>query len=234
MKKEFYRHALPHFQQPGQAYFITWSIKDAVPKKALIQYSEDLKLLSLQIKSYDALGAKGATNFDSLNNKNQFSENIPPELEKLKKQYYSIRKRYIKAYDELLDIEKNPKINLSKPKNAIAVKESLLFWNNKKLENYAFCIMPNHVHWVFRLFEKDEKEKAVYLQDIMYSVKRFSANQINKLENRKGSVWQIENFDTTIRDNKHLYYAIEYTLNNPVAAGLVKKREDWPGIWFSR
>jgi len=29
-KKEFHRHYLPHFQQPGQAYFVTWSLKDAV------------------------------------------------------------------------------------------------------------------------------------------------------------------------------------------------------------
>ena len=113
------------------------------------------------------------------------------------------------------------------------VKETLLFWNGQKLEAYAFCIMLNHVHWVFRLFEKDEKGKPVYLQDIMNSVKRFSANQINKLENRKGAVWQTESFDTTIRDEKHLYYAIEYTLNNPVAAGLVKNRENWPGNWCS-
>ncbi len=150
----------------------------------------------------------------------------PPEL---KKQYYSLRKKYIKAYDELLASDKNPKINLSKPENLQPVKETLLFWNGKKLENYAFCIMPNHVHWVFRVFEKDEKGKPVYLQDIMNSVKRFSANQINKVENRKGAVWQTESFDTTIRDEKHLHYAIEYTLNNPVAAGLVKNRDDWPG-----
>lgn len=67
----------------------------------------------------------------------------------------------------------------------------------------------------------------------MNSVKRFSANQLNKLENNKGSVWQIERFDTTIRDEKHLHYAIECTLNNPVAAGLVLNREDWPGNWSS-
>src|SRR5659263_575603 len=28
-KKEFHRHYLPHFQQPGQAYFVTWSLKVA-------------------------------------------------------------------------------------------------------------------------------------------------------------------------------------------------------------
>ncbi len=219
MPKEFYRHLLPHFQQPGQAYFITWSLKDAVPKKALKRYSDEIKTLRLRIKSYDA---------DPLNKIMSDSESAPPRmsglktlplepgLPELKKHYYYLRKKYIKAYDELLAIDKNPKINLSRPENLHAVKETLLFWNGKKLENYAFCIMPNHVHWVFRVFEKDEKDKLVYLQDIMNSVKRFSANQINKIENRKGAVWQAEN-----------------TLNNPVIAGLVKNREDWPGNCYT-
>jgi REP element-mobilizing transposase RayT len=69
------------------------------------------------------------------------------------------------------------------------------------------------------------------LQDILYSVKRFSANQINKAEKRTGSLWQKESFETTIRDERHLYYAVEYTLNNPVIAGLVNNRNDWPGSW---
>lgn len=129
----------------------------------------------------------------------------------------------------MLDAEKAPKIDLSKPGSTEIIKNALLFWEGKRLENYAFCVMPNHVHWVVQLFEKDENEEPVYLQDILYSVKRFTAGKINKLENRTGALWQKESFDTTIRDDKHLYYAIEYTLNNPFSAGLVKNRENWPG-----
>lgn len=88
----------------------------------------------------------------------------PPEL---KKQYYSLRKKYIKAYDELLAVGKNPKINLSASDNLQIITETLQFWNNKKLENYAFCVMPNHIHWVFCLFERDEKGMSIYLQDIL-------------------------------------------------------------------
>ncbi|MBN1926414.1 MAG: hypothetical protein JW798_11315 [Prolixibacteraceae bacterium] len=44
-------------------------------------------------------------------------------------------------------------------------------------------------------------------------------------------MWQKENFDTTIRDEKHLYYAVRYTLNNPVKAKLVKRWQDWEGTW---
>ena len=136
----------------------------------------------------------------------------------------------------MLDAERNPTVDLSKPENTEIIINSLKYWEGKKLRNYAFCVMPNHVHWVFEVFEKDESGDSVYLQDILYSVKRFSANQINRLEKREGALWQKESFDTTIRDEKHLYYAIEYTLNNPVAAGFVKDRKDWPGMmdWVQR
>lgn len=247
-KKESYRHILPHFQQSGQAYFITWNLKDAVPPKALKRYSSQLEILKSQIDvgaadSYPLLRKDadlnphppGVANSDSpeinANRNSRHPNTALPEIEKLRKEYYSIRKKYIKAYNHLLDAERNPTIDLSKPENTQTIIETLKFSQGKRLENFTFCIMPNHVHWVFQLFENDELGKPVYLEDILYSVKRFSASQINKLENRKGSLWQKESFDTTIRDEKHLYYTIEYTLNNPVKAGFVKDWKEWPGSW---
>jgi hypothetical protein len=56
-KKESYRHILPHFQQPGQAYFITWNLKDAVPPKALKRYTSQLEILKSQLKSFKSPGA---------------------------------------------------------------------------------------------------------------------------------------------------------------------------------
>ena len=51
-KKEHYKHLLPHFQQPGQAYFVTWSLKDAIPKKALYHYSQKLDILKSQLQKF--------------------------------------------------------------------------------------------------------------------------------------------------------------------------------------
>lgn len=215
-KKESYKHALPHFQQPGQAYFVTWSLKDAVPKKALERYRNQLELLGAAI-----LNRREETRL----------ETASPDLDNLRQQYYSLRRKYIKAYDDLLDAERNPAVNLSKPGNTKIIAEAIQFWEGKKLLNHACSIMTNHVHWVFELLGKDAEGKPIYLQDILQSVKRHTANRINKAEGRVGSLWQKESFDTTIRDEKHLYYAIEYTLNNPVSAGLVKDRKDWPGSW---
>ncbi len=212
-KKEFYRHYLPHFQQSGQAYFVTWCLKDAIPPKALLSYTQKLEVLNSQIEFH----------------KKESSEKSL--IGKLEQEYYTVRNKYIKAYDDLLDAVQNPVINLSKPVNTEILIGSLKFWERKKLNNCAFTIMRNHIHWVFEVFEKDEKGNPVYLQDLLQSVKRFSANRINKLENRHGNLWQKESFDTTIRDDKHLYYAIKYTLNNPVAAGLVTEWKLWPGTF---
>ena len=214
-KKDFYRHYLPHYQQPGQAYFITWCLKDAIPAKALYSYTQKLEMLKSYIEMH------------------RIDKSENSIIESLEDEYHATRRKYIKAYNDLLDAERNPIINLSKPEYTEIIIGSLKFWEGKKLNNYAITIMSNHVHWVFEILEKDEEGNPVYLQDVMQSVKRFSANRINKLENRQGHLWQKESFDTTIRDNRHMYNAINYTLNNPVAAGLVTDWKLWPGSWGS-
>jgi len=211
MKKEIYRGNLPHFQQPGQDYFVTWILKNSVPKKAVELYSKRMEQLKNEI---DIL------------KKNNADVNV---IESAKRDYYIIRKKYIAKVDEILDAKTDNKIDLSKPENLNIIYETLTFWEGKRIGNYCFCIMPNHVHWVFRVFEKDNKEKPVFLEEIMHSVKLFTARQINIIENRKGTLWNKESFDTTIRDRNHLHRAIEYTLNNPIKANLVKNREDWKG-----
>jgi len=210
-KKEFHRRHLPHFQQSGQSYFVTWCLKDAVPPKALESITNQQKKLHSMIEIAKSNNAIENTIFE-----------LKIELSKL-------RKKYMKALDDLLHIQTQFIVNLSDEVNTQIVMNALCYWEAKRIENYAITIMPNHVHWVFRLFDKDENNNPAYLQDILQSVKRFSSNQINILENRKGSLWQSESFDTTIRDEFHLYNAINYTLDNPVLAGLVKNWWEWKG-----
>jgi len=210
-KKEFYRHALPHFQKPGQAYFITWVLKDAVPPKALDSYKLKLNNLHSTLQRLKDNKADNAI------------------IESTRMEYYLIRNKFMKVYDDLLHLQDKSIVNLSKESNRDILIRTLAFWEGKKIENYAFCIMSNHVHWVFRVFEKDINNQPVYLQDILQSVKRFSATEINKIEGLKGSLWQKESYDTTIRDDKHLYQAIDYTIKNPVKVGLVNEWYEWKG-----
>lgn len=238
IKKEYYRHYLPHFQQPGQSYFITWILHDAVPAKALNEYTLKLCLIKSKLDLYsqnikESAIAKGLIIPQSLSNsQDSVTYKEPPDhLVSLMSEYYTIRKKYLKAYNDLLDTQSNPYINLSKPENLEIITQSLQYWHGKKLKNHAFCIMPNHIHWVLELLDKDLDGKTIYLQDILQSVKRFTSNRINKIENRKGTLWQKESFDTTIRDDRHLYFAKKYTLYNPVKAGLVSDWHNWRGSW---
>lgn len=206
---------LPHFQQLGQAYFLTWSLIDALPPKAMDVYSRQLKQIKI--------------NIDIAKKKNS-NEAV---LAALQMEYVTFRRKYMKAYDDLLELQTKFIVDLSKKENLQIVLESLHFWEGKRLENYAICVMKNHVHWVFRLYEKTELDTAVYLQDILQSVKRYSSNKINKLEGLKGALWQKESFDTTIRDDKHLIRAVEYAINNPVKAGLVNEWSKWEGTYLA-
>lgn len=215
-KKAFYRSRLPHFQQPGQAYFITWSLNDAVPSKALIRYTNTLREIKSQIGYQKRIKAE---------------KNI---IDNLVHKYYMYRSKYIKAYDDLLHVSKKPFVDLSKTANINILQEAFHFFEGKKLFNFAWAIMPNHVHWVLQLLQKDGTGEPVYLEDIMRSIKRFSAVEINKSEGRKGKLWQKESFDTTIRNDIHLYNAIKYTINNPVKAGYVKDWRDWDGCWCNQ
>ena len=156
---EHYRHILPHYQQPGQAYFMTWCLKNAIPPKALARYPKTLEELKAEIESARKL------------------KNNQQLIVLLEQDYRSVRKQYMKAFDDLLHLQTEPFIDLSKPEYTNIIAEALLFFENDKVKNYAYCIMPNHVHWFFLTFEKDKEELPVYVEDIMQSVKRHSAKK---------------------------------------------------------
>ena len=213
MKKEFYRRHLPHYHTPGQVYFVTWCLKESIPVKAIDDYSKKICDLKSKIEAF------------------RKNEKAPEIIAQLEKEFFSLRKKYINAFNKILDNQKNPETNLSNNNHIQTIKSALHFWNKNKINNIAFSIMPNHVHWVLETYEKDHEERLIYLQDVLKSVKQFTAYQINKVENKEGPLWHRESFDITIRDEAHLSRAINYTLNNPVKAKLSNTWAEWPGNW---
>jgi len=68
---------------------------------------------------------------------------------------------------------------------------------------------------------------AEELSRIMHGIKSFTAHEINKMLNRKGKVWQDENYDRVIRNEKEFVEKINYIANNPIKAGLADGFEDY-------
>jgi len=86
----------------------------------------------------------------------------------------------------------------------------------------AWCVMPNHVHAVVTPYSGNT------LSAILHSWKSYSAHGINKRLQRKGRVWEPESFDHLVRNERAFGQFVEYTENNPAAAGLCDRPEKWP------
>jgi len=100
------------------------------------------------------------------------------------------------------------------------------FLINKNTDLYdlvAFCIMPNHIHILFK--------QKVELPNIMKSIKGSSSITINKLLNKKGKFWDTGYYDKLIRDEKHFDVVYEYIKNNAIKADLRDWEDRFYGIY---
>lgn len=105
-----------------------------------------------------------------------------------------------------------------------------LFENGTKIEMHAAVIMPNHVHLLFTPLEADQGEPYA-LAAIMKPIKGVSARNINRLLDRRGSLWQDESFDRIMRA-KEFEFKKNYIMANPIDAGLCERPEDYQWLWL--
>ena len=65
------------------------------------------------------------------------------------------------------------------------------------------------------------------LASIMQSLKGYTARKCNLALGRRGTFWEHESFDHVIRTPQAGARIVDYVLNNPVKAGLVKHWREW-------
>lgn len=90
----------------------------------------------------------------------------------------------------------------------------------------AAVLMPDHLHCIFEL-------KSSTLPQVMHSLKSYTAKQVNAILRQTGPVWQDQYHDHAIRRAEKLQEIVNYMLNNPVRAGLVRDFHDYP-FWHCR
>ena len=128
-------------------------------------------------------------------------------------------------YESLLDEPNKGPTWLYQPKIAEIVQEAIHYRDQREYDLYAYCLMPNHVHLVFKKLNRDHLNGVFSdypLTDVLRSLKWFTALKANRLLKRAGAVWQAESYDHVIRNVEELENIIIYTLNNPVKQGLSK------------
>ena len=133
-----------------------------------------------------------------------------------------MRQFYFGKFDGLLDnIHKGPHF-LKESAVASIVADAIMYFDEKRYEVINYTIMSNHVHLTFQKLTKE-------LGEVLGSMKKYSARQINLLHNCEGrQVWQHESYDHLVRNPMELAYYHTYTLENPVKANIVSKWEDYP------
>lgn len=89
---------------------------------------------------------------------------------------------------------------------------------------WAYCLMPNHVHFIVVPQEADG------LARLFSQVHRRYARKINLREDWRGHLWQ-ERFHSCVMDEAHTIAAARYIERNPVTANLCEQANDWP--WSS-
>ncbi len=131
------------------------------------------------------------------------------------------KKAFLK-YDSLLNNNEAGVSYLSQKEISDTCKMTLHYPDGKDYKLICYCIMPNHIHFVFELLPGNKG-----LSKIMQSVKGISSRECNLILQRDGKFWQDESYDRLLRNEVELYFVIKYVLINPVESGLVNNWQGW-------
>ena len=89
-----------------------------------------------------------------------------------------------------------------------------------KVQVWAYCLMPNHVHLIAVPETKDGLNLAIGEAHRRYT------RRVNFREGWRGHLWQ-GRFSSFILDQNHLLAGTRYVELNPVRAGMVKNPQAW-------
>jgi len=95
---------------------------------------------------------------------------------------------------------------------------------------HAVCVMSNHHHLVVT-------DPRGVLPDFLRELHRLTAKAMNALQGQWENLWAAEPCNVVrLVTNEDVEEKIAYVVANPVAAGLVRRPEEWPGVvlWKNR
>ena len=92
------------------------------------------------------------------------------------------------------------------------------------LEIWAYCLMPNHVHFIGVPGRQESMARTFNTVHMLY------AQYFNRKQKLAGHLWQ-GRFYSCVLDERHLYAAFRYVELNPVRAGIVSSVQNYP--WCS-
>lgn len=223
--KEEYRRNLPHFQPKMAMFSITLRLNGSIPKTVI----EDLKN-NLPNRNAVSNNAKSEAYIDTIDDFLDKAVNGPyhlskPEIAELV--VSSIKYRDGKDYKLVCYCIMSNHVHmiiykLAKPLHII-MKELKSFTG--KEANKILKRESNYRKYPINI--NSQSKLTGFIKMGRYDSQNFR-KQLNKFHTDTNSrFWQAESFDRIVRDRKDLANKVDYILNNPVKAGLVKNWKEW-------
>ena len=189
------RGRLPHWEKESGTYFITFRLADSMPAS----------LLETIVSERSSILRTAA----------QLKRELSPSEHKRLLELSTAK------IEDYLDQGAGACV-LNNPLIGTEVSQCLAHFDEKRYRLFAWCVMPNHVHVVARLFPSYD------LPSVLHSWKSLSAKKANGILGKKGQFWQREYYDHLLRDETEFGRALTYTVENPAKAGL----RDWPWVYL--
>jgi REP element-mobilizing transposase RayT len=188
------RGRLPHWETDSATYFITFRLNDSLPRSVLDKTEFERKNIVLSAAS--------------------LNRDLSPDERKRIAHLSTAR------IEQFLDSGAGA-CYLKVPAIAEIVRQALHHFDDKRYRLFSWCIMPNHVHVVARLFPGNS------LSPVLHSWKSFTAKQAEGILRVSGPFWQKEYYDHLLRSEAEFERAIQYVMDNPIRAGL----GSWQWVW---
>lgn len=187
------RKRLPHWEESPATYFVTFRLADSLPSAVLRKIEFERKDIVATAKAMD----RELTVHERQRLAKLFGEKVESQLDAGTGECF-----------------------LARPIIAQLAAQTLSHFEGVRYRIFAWCVMPNHVHVVFR------PSAGHKLAGIIHSWKSYSAKEANWILKRSGDFWQREYYDHLVRDERDLRRCIEYVLDNPQKARLIR----WPWV----
>jgi len=187
---------LPHWEQDGVTYFITFRTADSLPSSVMRLWERQRD---------DWLRRHGVEP-----GRNDWHVAFERLAEATQQEFHRMFAAKLEGY---LD-ECHGECLLKRPALAKIVADALTHFDGVRYHLGEFVVMPNHVH-VLVCFSP-----RVRMLKQCYSWKHYTSGQINRALGRSGEFWQKESFDHLVRDADHFARFDTYILDNPRKANL--------------
>jgi REP element-mobilizing transposase RayT len=133
------------------------------------------------------------------------------------------RRRFLNL-EAILDAVGRSERDLCTPSVSKIILQNLDWLRGRGWRVWAATLMPSHLHLVAR---NTEGRNEALRQDLALFMS-YTARLINAEKGTFGGFWQREPFDHWCRDGDAWLRSINYTVGNPVKAGLCSGWKDWP------